>query len=58
MVKLGDIPNVAFVLDGPDIPSDTIPALFVFNMYCVRMHCHAEGSHLTTDNLFGLHINT
>jgi Zn-dependent M16 (insulinase) family peptidase len=58
VVKLGDIPNVALVMDGPDIPSDMIPALSVFDMYCVRMHCHAEGSHLITDNLFGQHINT
>jgi len=35
-----------------------IPALFVFNVYCVRMHCQAEGSHLTIDNLFELYINT
>jgi len=56
VVKLGDISNVALVMDGSDVPSDMIPALFVFDMYCVRMHCHAEGSHLTTDDLFGLLI--
>jgi hypothetical protein len=41
-----------------DVSSDVIPVLFVFNIYCVRMHCQAEGSHLTIDNLFGLHIIT
>lgn len=51
VVKVGDISNVALVMDGPDVPSDMIPALSVFDMYCVRMSCHAEGSHLTTDSL-------
>lgn len=45
-------------MDGPEAPSEVTAAVRMFDVHCVGLHCHREGSHVTTDQLLGLHRNT
>jgi hypothetical protein len=39
------------MFNGPDVLSERIATSLVSDVLCERLHCHAEGSHITI-NLF------
>jgi len=39
--------------DSPEVPSHTAAVTLVSDMRCVRLYCHAAGSHLAIDRLLG-----
>ena len=41
-------------VDGTEVPSKMIVVLLVSDVFCLVLRCHAEGSYLVTDHLFGL----
>jgi len=41
-------------VDGTEVPSKMIVATLVSDVFCLMLHCHAEGSYLVTEHLFGL----
>lgn len=42
------------MLVDPEVYSELVATTVVSDLCCVKLHCHAERSHLITDNFFGL----